>query len=441
MSEVSRENFDVNEPITVTRLDQENWVDNHLPYIINMVGLPGRGKSYMAKRIKRWLNWKGLHCQVFNLGHYRRRLYPQENTNSSWFDHHNEEQAQKRQHVLDAMLSDLKEWVMSRADCHSGGLVGIIDATNTTKSRRDYLYQQLSSFIRPDRILWVETICDQFDQVIDNIKNTKIGNEDYKDSCPDEVITDFLQRIDQYQRIYQQMDSTVDESYKFIQIHNMGRRIVMSNISQQLDQKISHFLINLKPKSNTVYLTLHGQQVNDHLIGVTTQLTSQGREYAEKLKTYFDQHQEGRLQIMTSTKLPAAETSRPFEGDGHREITQWRYLDPLDHGEFKGLTREQAQERWPKTYHLLSEGPSYRYSTPGGESFRRMIIRLENIFLELEREQSDILIITHREVAQGIYAYLMMMPPEEGPNVEIETHRLYSMTHLRDQPCIQVIDL
>lgn len=37
-----------------------------------MVGLPARGKTYIAKKLTRYLNWVGIKTRVFNVGEYRR---------------------------------------------------------------------------------------------------------------------------------------------------------------------------------------------------------------------------------------------------------------------------------------------------------------------------------------------------------------------------------
>ena len=39
-----------------------------------MVGLPARGKTYIAKKLCRYLKWLGLNCKVFNVGEYRRKV-------------------------------------------------------------------------------------------------------------------------------------------------------------------------------------------------------------------------------------------------------------------------------------------------------------------------------------------------------------------------------
>ena len=42
-------------------------------HLICMVGLPARGKTYIAKKLSRYLNWIGINTSVFNMGEYRRK--------------------------------------------------------------------------------------------------------------------------------------------------------------------------------------------------------------------------------------------------------------------------------------------------------------------------------------------------------------------------------
>ena len=43
-------------------------------HLICMVGLPARGKTYIAKKLSRYLNWIGINTSVFNVGEYRRKV-------------------------------------------------------------------------------------------------------------------------------------------------------------------------------------------------------------------------------------------------------------------------------------------------------------------------------------------------------------------------------
>ncbi|XP_073795659.1 6-phosphofructo-2-kinase/fructose-2,6-bisphosphatase 2 isoform X5 [Danio rerio] len=42
------------------------------PTMIVMIGLPARGKTYISKKLTRYLNWIGVPTKVFNVGQYRR---------------------------------------------------------------------------------------------------------------------------------------------------------------------------------------------------------------------------------------------------------------------------------------------------------------------------------------------------------------------------------
>jgi 6-phosphofructo-2-kinase len=43
--------------------------------VIALVGLPARGKSFVARKIDYYLNWSGCKCRIFNVGRYRREAY------------------------------------------------------------------------------------------------------------------------------------------------------------------------------------------------------------------------------------------------------------------------------------------------------------------------------------------------------------------------------
>ena len=42
------------------------------PLVLVMVGLPARGKTYMSRKLARYLRWQGYRARVFNVGTYRR---------------------------------------------------------------------------------------------------------------------------------------------------------------------------------------------------------------------------------------------------------------------------------------------------------------------------------------------------------------------------------
>ena len=49
-------------------------VDSQFSFVVVMVGLPARGKSYIARQLSKYLNWLGVDTELFNAGEYRRKI-------------------------------------------------------------------------------------------------------------------------------------------------------------------------------------------------------------------------------------------------------------------------------------------------------------------------------------------------------------------------------
>lgn len=172
--------------------------------VIIMVGLPARGKSYITKKIQRYLSWQQHNSRIFNVGNRRRiaagvgadrpasaptqpdaptqaatillngvsapdideptRLdlntptsaAPQEKIDQSakFFDPNNEAAAKLREQVALDTLDELLDYLL-----HCGGAVGILDATNSTVHRRSLLVQRIREREPKLGILFIESIC------------------------------------------------------------------------------------------------------------------------------------------------------------------------------------------------------------------------------------------------------------------------------------------
>jgi 6-phosphofructo-2-kinase len=178
-----------------------------------MVGLPARGKSYITKKIQRYLSWQQHECRIFNVGNRRRVAAgaatgpaatppksPQRNTSSrarsvsgvidrptqaahillngidpieeqnrliklpsadnmeqsaEFFDPHNERASQIREQVAMSTLDELLDFLLNQ-----GGSVGILDATNSTLERRKLLFKHIKEREPKLGILFIESVCE-----------------------------------------------------------------------------------------------------------------------------------------------------------------------------------------------------------------------------------------------------------------------------------------
>jgi len=427
----------IQEPVALLNDGNAGWVGSINPYVIVMVGLPGRGKSYMSQRINRWLNWKGLKSRIFNLGEYRRKLFGLQSVDHNWFDPENRDNSVKRDAILSLAIDDLKTWIEGE-----NGQIGIIDGTNSSPTRRALILTKLEEYDRPfslDRILWVESICENEEAIRENILHSKIGGWDYSGRPMDSAIKDFNDRISQYRKTYVPLNCTSDRNLKFIQIHNetglkghFPDRVILNRVNDQFSQKISYFLMNLHAKNIVIYLTRHGESTAQikKVIGTDAELTDRGVLYSHQLKRTMDGElrEHPVVDVLCSTLRRSYRTAMPFTDDPKYVVKQWKQLNEINGGHFEGLTYDEVKDQWPKTYNLR-QGNKYHCGWPGGESYQQMIIRLENIFLEIERCRNPMLIIAHQAICRGIYAYLTYMLPERCVDVEIASHTIYKFSH------------
>ena len=110
--------------------------ENGSSLVLVMVGLPARGKTYTARRLSRYLNWRGYRTRVFNVGNYRRREVGAR-APATFFDPANESGRHARERVALDALRDLLTWL------EEAGGVAIYDATNSTRARRAEVYSRV----------------------------------------------------------------------------------------------------------------------------------------------------------------------------------------------------------------------------------------------------------------------------------------------------------
>mgnify|MGYP000312210944 CR=1 FL=1 len=103
-----------------------------------MKGLPARGKTFIARRIRQYLRFfHGAKCELFNVGVYRREMFGPYHR-ADFFDPHNAKYAEMRRQCSRAAMDDMKRWI----EDHAGiGTVAIFDATNSTLADQVRAYE------------------------------------------------------------------------------------------------------------------------------------------------------------------------------------------------------------------------------------------------------------------------------------------------------------
>ena len=142
----------------------DNYQKSAQKLAIVMVGLPARGKSYIAKKLCRYMKWLQYETKLFNVGNKRRQLNragekPQEQ-DAKFFSPDDLEASRMREAAAMDTLNDLLDFLL----CQNGS-VALFDATNTTRSRREVIVQRIKERAGDDvQVLFLETQC--FDEEV-----------------------------------------------------------------------------------------------------------------------------------------------------------------------------------------------------------------------------------------------------------------------------------
>ncbi|CAF3493743.1 unnamed protein product [Adineta steineri] len=385
------------------------------PTIIAMAGLPARGKTYISRKLARYLHWIGIKTKVFNVGEYRRAVTS--HAYKDFFDPDNAEAVAILNQCIQQALEDA---------CHylsEDGEVAIFDATNITRERRRFIHNyctQTFSF----RVFFVESICDSLEIIEANIKEVKLKSPDYKDVPQEEAVADFLSRIQQYEKRYEPIDDKEEKNFSFIKIFNCGERFLVHKIAGHIQSRVVYFLMNIHVTPRTIYLTRHGEsELNvQQRIGGDSPLSPQGKAYGDALADYMDAENIPDLIVWTSQMQRTIQTASKI--DAPKE--QWKALNEINAGICEGLTYFEIGERYPDEFAARDQG-KYYYRYPGGESYQDLVARLEPVIMELERAE-NVLVVCHQAVARCILAYFLNKDAEDLPYTKVPLHTVIKLT-------------
>ncbi|AQZ18766.1 FBP26 (YJL155C) [Zygosaccharomyces parabailii] len=388
----------------------------NLRICVVMVGLPARGKSFIAQKIVRYLSWLSIKAKCFNVGNYRRKA-GSGHPDAEFFDFNNKAAFKIRQKAAEAAAYDMMKWYEEE-----NGVVAILDGTNTTRERRDWILKICRE--RAIEPMFLESWSDDTDMILRNISDVKTSSPDYEGVDPDVATSDFLERIAKYEQVYEPLDREKDKNLTYVKLINVAQEVVINRIQTYLESRVVFYVMNLHIRPRCIWLSRHGESVYnvEKKIGGDSCLSERGFQYAKKLPELVKQSAgDADLTVWTSTLIRTQQTAQDLP---YKQL-QWKALDELDAGVCDGMTYEEIEEKYPGDFKARDEN-KYEYRYPGGESYRDVVIRLEPIIMELER-QENILIVTHQAVLRCIYAYFMNVPQEESPWMSIPLHTLIKL--------------
>ncbi|XP_045386270.1 6-phosphofructo-2-kinase/fructose-2,6-bisphosphatase 4 isoform X6 [Lemur catta] len=384
------------------------------PTLIVMVGLPARGKTYISKKLTRYLNWIGVPTREFNVGQYRRDMVKTYRS-FEFFLPDNEEGLKIRKQCALAALCDVRRFLSEE-----GGHVAVFDATNTTRERR-------------------ATIFNFGEQ--NGYKQVKLGSPDYVNRDSDEATEDFMRRIECYENSYESLDEDLDRDLSYIKIMDVGQSYVVNRVADHIQSRIVYYLMNIHVTPRSIYLCRHGEsELNlKGRIGGDPGLSPRGREFAKSLAKFISDQNIKELKVWTSQMKRTIQTAEalgvPYE--------QWKVLNEIDanvwmwilisdifkrarQGVCEEMTYEEIQDHYPLEF-ALRDQDKYRYRYPKGESYEDLVQRLEPVIMELER-QENVLVVCHQAVMRCLLAYFLDKTAEQLPYLKCPLHTVLKLT-------------
>ncbi|KAG6925405.1 6-phosphofructo-2-kinase/fructose-2,6-biphosphatase 4, partial [Chelydra serpentina] len=386
------------------------------PTLIVMVGLPARGKTYISKKLTRYLNWIGVPTKEFNVGQYRRDLVKTYKS-FEFFLPDNEEGLKIRKQCALAALNDVQQYLSEE-----NGHVAVFDATNTTRERRETIFRfgEENGY----KTFFVESVCVDPEVIAANIVQVKLGSPDYVDCSNDEATEDFMKRIECYKNTYEMLDETLDKDLSYIKIMDVGRSYLVNRVMDHIQSRIVYYLMNIHVTPRSIYLCRHGEsELNlKGRIGGDTGLSFRGKEFAKSLAQFINEQNIKDLKVWTSQMKRTIQTAEalgvPYE--------QWKVLNEIDAGVCEEMTYEEIQENYPLEF-ALRDQDKYRYRYPKGESYEDLVQRLEPVIMELER-QENVLVICHQAVMRCLLAYFLDKTAEQLPYLKCPLHSVLKLT-------------
>ncbi|KAF8506264.1 bifunctional 6-phosphofructo-2-kinase/fructose-2,6-bisphosphate 2-phosphatase [Gautieria morchelliformis] len=448
--------------------------------IVVTVGLPARGKTHISRALERYLRWMGVKTQVISLGDYRRKvLGGAHNLPKDYFtlgEKSAETEALRRNVRLgcEALIWDFFE---------KGGQVVIYDANNGTIAARQELAEKfdkagvhvvlLESSLTNDEIVEANIRSVKISSPDYKDVSSETAVQDYWSRIKDhekhyepvvETNWPFIRIINVGEKIMVNNIQGYLQSrivFFLMNIHNKYRTIYFARSGQSLIEHSYKADSDLSPAGWE-----YAERLKDFVL----------ERRAKTLEARGLSGEDRRLVIWTSARRRAHHTAWPFitnltlgsstPGGGFSnaatssvssssgsaasspflapvngpppasvlllppvaapaslppprvKVIEKQQMSEINPGVWDGLNPDQARAAYPEEWERFLKDP-YVSRAPRAESYHDLSVRLEPILIELEREQEDLLIISHASVIRCLLAYLIGLPASEIPAIEI----------------------
>ena len=379
-------------------------------YIV-MVGLPARGKSTIATRLKQNLEQDDLQVDIFNNGNLRRKIVKEDSSYPEFYDPENKEAFAIREQIAKININNAHNYT---------GNIAILDATHASKKRREMISNMLSDH----PLLFVECI-NPDNEILEASILKKTRQWEFNHLSTQEAFKSFKERIAYYEYIY----SPFSEEKNFIKFDSLNNQILETRITNDIPyfEQIRDILVT--DAIPNLFLVRHGESYDniESRIGGDAQLTQKGWTQAKKLGGYFAQIHIP--YIFCSEKQRTLETAEPVQEKQQDKcsIISLQEFNEINAGICEGLTYSEIKGKLPEVYYTRMRD-KYNYIYPRGEGYVTMGNRIDKGLkkaLFLSGHSPNIMIIAHRATNRMILAHFLYRRIEDVPYIFVPQDRYY----------------
>ena len=382
-------------------------------YVI-MVGLPARGKSTLAQRIREALEADGRQVAIFNNGDLRRRLLGSMSTRPEFYRPDNAEGRAMREDLCRRNLEQARQWLAQ------GGDVAILDATNVSAQRRALILEELQDH----PALFIECV-NEDPLLLDLSIRAKARLPEYASYSEEEAVANFRERLGYYEAMYTPVGDGPEHFW--IRVDSMANRILQEQPCETSPMYPAIREVLVCPWVRSLYLVRHGQtEFNaEGRIGGDPLLSEKGRMQAAQLAEHM---KDTRIDyIFTSTRRRSGETAA-FLAKTRPDVRIYALpeFDELNAGVCENMRYEEIRETMPEVTRGRN-ADKFNFCYPGGESYAMVMQRVlrglrRALFLSAG---APTCIVGHQAINRVVLSMFMRQRTEDIPYMFVPQNQYY----------------
>eukprot|EP00755_Sulcionema_specki_P019855 Sspe_Gene.70507::Locus_41637_Transcript_2_3_Confidence_0.400_Length_897::g.70507::m.70507/K19028/PFKFB1; 6-phosphofructo-2-kinase / fructose-2,6-biphosphatase 1 len=191
--------------------------------LLVLMGLEGSGRSFIAARLSKWLNWKGIRSCIVRADD-------------------------------DGLKNDEAVEVLKAFFSEHAGSVGIFMPWSCRVADRKALIEKISPEVLPkERVIFIESVCNDPDVLRQNVQ----GCGDHTDEEMPGVMAAVTDMQREQRMTYETLSEATDSLLSWVQLINVsqghrGGKIRINRVQGHLPQRLLFFLLNLHPICTTL---------------------------------------------------------------------------------------------------------------------------------------------------------------------------------------------